>query len=82
MSKPHPLIDLSKPWGVIRFIHSDGKEREFYSMVNKLTGSRMTAFDKDPPGIDDPLKWVKSVFRDIRSKSQKVLDYQGTLHFQ
>ena len=77
----YALIETSKPWGVIRFIHSDGKNHEFYSVVNKLTGSRLTAFDDDPPGINDSIKWVKSVFRDIRIKAQ-ILEYKGTEHFQ
>lgn len=81
--KPLPLTDTSKPWGVIRFIHfRDGKEHEFYSVINEMTGSRMTAFDCDPPGIDDPMPWIKSVFRDIHKKSTKVLEFAGTKHFQ
>lgn len=78
-----PLIDESKPWGVIRFIHfRDGSERKFYSVVNEMSGSRLSAFDSDAPGIDDPMPWIKSVFSDIRKKSTKVLEYQGTKHFQ
>jgi hypothetical protein len=82
-TKPHPLCDMSEPWGVIRFIHfRDGSERKFYTMSNNMTGSRMTAFDDDPPDIDDPMPWIKSVFRDIRKKATKVLNYEGTKHFQ
>lgn len=82
-SKPHPLCDMTKPWGIIRFIHfRDGTERKFYTMVNEMSGSRLTAFDGDPPEIDDPMPWIKSVFRDIRKKATKVLSYQGTKHFQ
>ena len=73
---------MSKPWGVIRFIHfRDGSEREFYTMVNEMSGNRMTEFDNDPPGIDDDMKWIKSVFRDIRKKATKVLSYEGTKQF-
>ena len=76
-----PLTDLSKPWGVIRFICSlDNEEHEFYSVINKMSGSRLTAFDGDAPSIDDPMPWIKSVFRDIRRK-EKVLEFQGTKHF-
>lgn len=82
-TKPHPLCDTSKPWGVIRFIHfRDGSEREFYTMVNKLTGDRMTAFDNDPPGINDPMPWIKSMFKNIRKKARSVLSYEGTKHFK
>ena len=51
-------------------------------MVNQMTGSRMTAFDWEPPSIDDPIKWIKSVFRDIREKSEKVISQEGTKHFE
>jgi hypothetical protein len=80
-SKPHPLCDMEKPWSVIRFIHK-GSEREFYTMINTMTGDRMTAFDNDPPSINDPVKWIKSVFRDIHKRSDKVLNQQGTKHFK
>lgn len=70
------LCDLEKPWGVIHFIHK-GEPHEFYTMVNGLTGNRLTAFDCDPPSIDDPIKWIKSVFRDIRNKSEKVISQEG-----
>ena len=75
------LTDTKKPWGVIRFIHKDGTEHEFYSAVNEMSGSRLTAFDHEPPTIDDEMKWIKSVFRDIRKKTE-VLGYAGTKHFE
>lgn len=79
----HPLCDTTKPWGVIRFIHfRDGSEHKFYTMINEMTGNRMTAFDNDPPGINNEMNWIKSVFKDIRKKATKVLDYQGTKHFK
>lgn len=62
--------------GKIRFIHSDGKEHYFYCCVNDLSGSRLSAFDNDPPDIDQPLAYIKSVFRDIRKKA-KVLEDIG-----
>ena len=74
---------MSKPWGVIRFIHfRDGSERKFYTMVNEMSGSRLTAFDNDPPGIDESMPFIKSVFKGIRMKATKVLSYEGTKHFQ
>jgi hypothetical protein len=72
----HPLAQSGKPSGKIVFIHSDGTKRSFTSCVNRLTGSRMSYFDDSAPSIDDPLKWVKSVFRDIRLKA-KVLHSIG-----
>jgi hypothetical protein len=50
--KLHPLTDTKKPYGVIWFIH-EGKEQEFYSVVNEMSGSRLSAFNSDPPSIDD-----------------------------
>lgn len=80
-TKPHPLCAIDKPWGIIYFIHK-GKKRKFYTMINQMTGSRMTAFDWEPPSIDNPIKWIKSVFQDIREKSEKVISQEGTKHFQ
>lgn len=72
----HHLAQEGEKSGKIRFIHNDGKEHCFYSVVNRLTGSRLSAFDSDPPTIDDPLAYVKSVFRDIRAKAE-VLEVIG-----
>lgn len=72
----HSLARPNKPSGKIRFIHSDGKEHSFYSVINDMSGSRLSAFDSDAPSIDDTLAWVKSVFRDIRKKAQ-VLEVVG-----
>lgn len=72
----HKLAQKGAKSGKIRFIHSDGKEHYFYTVVNSLSGSRLSAFDSDAPSIDDPIKWIKSVFRDIRAKA-KVLEVIG-----
>ena len=59
--------------GKIRFIHfRDGKEHYFYSVINSLSGSRLSAFDDNAPTIDDSLKWVRSVFRDIKQKAEVI----------
>ncbi len=79
--KAPSLTDTKRPWGVIRFIHHDGTTHEFYSVINRMSGSRLSAFDSDAPGVDDNMAWVKSVFRDIRKKA-KVLGYIGTKHFE
>ncbi len=72
----HKLARPNTPAGKIRFIHSDGKEHYFYCVVNDLTGSRLTAFDSNAPDINEPLAWVKSVFKDIRKKA-KVIEVIG-----
>jgi hypothetical protein len=74
---------MNKPWGVIRFINfKDGSEYKFYTMVNEMSGNRLTAFDNDPPSINDSLPWIKSVFKDIRKNANEILSYEGTKHFQ
>lgn len=78
--EPRPLTDTEKPWGVITFIHSDGKEHLFYTAANEMSGNRLSAFDNAAPSIDDEISWIKSVFRDIRKKA-KVTGFGGTKHF-
>lgn len=74
----HPLARPGVLSGRIDFIHfRDGKKHYFYSCVNDMTGSRLSAFDSDPPTINDDLRWVKSVFRDIRKKATKVMSCIG-----
>lgn len=72
----HSLARPNVPSGQIKFIHSDGTKHTFYSVVNDLSGDRLSAFDSSAPSINDTLKWVKSVFRDIRAKA-KVLEVVG-----
>jgi hypothetical protein len=70
--KMHTLHDTSKKGGSIRFVRPNGSIHEFSSWVNSLTGDRLSAFDNNPPTVNDSLSWVKSVFRDIQSKNQVV----------
>lgn len=72
----HPLALRNRTSGKIRFIHGDGKEHYFYSVVNRMTGDRMSGFDNEAPTVNDTMRWVKSVFRDIRIKA-KVLEEIG-----
>jgi hypothetical protein len=74
----HPLHDSSATGGAIRFTHHDGSIREFYSWVNRLSGDRLSGFDNDPPSVNDPLKWARSVVRDIAAL-RPVLDRIGNL---
>jgi hypothetical protein len=41
-----------------------------------MTGDRMSGFDNEAPTVNDTMRWVKSVFRDIRIKA-KVLEEIG-----
>ena len=76
--KQHQLGDTDKPWGEIKFIHSDGEIWVFYSYVNEMSGARLSAFNNEGPTIGDSMAWVKSVFRDIRAKTE-VLECIGNL---
>jgi len=60
--------NLNKPWVFLRFTYK-GKEHTFESVVNSMTGDRMSSFDSEAPSVNDELKWVKSVIRDIFLKS-------------
>ena len=78
--KPPSLTDLSKPWAVILFIHSDGTEHIYYTAVNRLSGNRLSAFDHEAPSIGDNAR-VKSVFNNIRNKA-KVLGFAGSKQYR
>ncbi len=74
------LVDRSKPFGCISFIHfRDGSTKSFYSVVNEMSGNRLSAFGNNAPDIDDPVAWAKSVFRDIHKKATKVISCEGNL---
>ncbi len=83
MTTPHsinPLIDETKPWGLIKFKHSDNKEHSFYFGSNSLSGCIMCGFDDDAPYVNGGYKWIKSILRDIKKKA-KVLSYEGDKTF-
>ena len=80
MTDPSGIHSLARPnckSGKVRFIHTDGEEHSFYSVVNDLSGDRLSGFDSSAPSVNDTLKWVKSVFRDIRAKAPQVLEVVG-----
>jgi hypothetical protein len=73
------LANKKKPWGYVKFIHRDGKVHEFYSCVNRLNGDRLSAFDNHSPYVNETLKWAKSVFRDIFTRSKGILEFEGNI---
>ena len=73
----HKLARPGVKSGKIVFIHHDGKKHSFSTAVNDMSGSRLSWFDSDPPSIDDDMSWIKSVFRDIRKKSNGVVSCVG-----
>ena len=76
------IIDFKKAWVVVDFIHED-KNHYYYSVVNKMSGSRLSAFDGDAPFVDNSLKEVKAVLTNIKNRapiikvegSKTLLDY-------
>lgn len=79
---PPPLTDMSKPWGVIEFEHTDGTRHKFYCATNEMSGNQLSAFDNAPPCINLPTGEVKKMFKNIRTKARRIFGYAGTKHFQ
>lgn len=74
----HPLARQYELSGRIRFIHrEDGAEHTFSSCVNRLTGCRMSWFDSDAPDVDTPVSQIRTMFKNIRKKSAKVIESIG-----
>jgi hypothetical protein len=72
------LADPSKKSGTIRFVHfRDGTERRFTSVVNRLSGDRLSWFDDAAPSVGNDVRQVKRMFDSIRKKATKVLECVG-----
>lgn len=69
----HSLAARNKKSGKITFIRkADGQTHYFYSVINSLTGTRLSGFDSDAPYLDSELAWVQSVFKNIKAKEQVI----------
>jgi hypothetical protein len=68
----HPLTDPNFRGGKITFTHKDGSKHTFLSVVNEMTGDRLSSFDNAAPSINDSITWVKSVFSSIRRKANVI----------
>ena len=74
----HPLARSGVKSGQIKYVHfGDGLEHTFQTCVNDMTGDRLSWFDSRAPSVNDSLTWVRSVFKDIRKRSTKVLEVVG-----
>jgi hypothetical protein len=62
----HSLAQADKKAGLIRFTDENGATHVFASVVNRLTETRLSWFDSDPPIISDTDAWASSIFKDIR----------------
>lgn len=69
------LTDLDSPWIVVEFIHSDNTPHKFYSVVNQLSGNRLSAFDSAAPYIDQPLTEIRAIIKKIQSNAKDVKIY-------
>ena len=66
MKPKNSLIDPNSNWIVIKFVHvNDGQLHSYYSGVNTLSGSRLSAFDNNSPTIDEPWKDIKKTIKKI-----------------
>lgn len=75
MKDNNKIDSLARPnckSGKILFIHTDGKEHSFSTCINDLSGDRLSYFDFDPPYVNSEMKWIKSVFRDIKNKAKVI----------
>lgn len=75
--KIHPLCRHTEKAGLIRFIHSDGQEHSYYSCVNDLSGSRLSAFDGNRPTIGETIPEVRATFKAIKKKATRVIEVIG-----
>lgn len=73
----HPLALNGKPSGKIVFIHSDDQRHEYYSVINSLTGDRLSAFDNNAPTVNQSVKLVQTIFNNIRRKAKMVISVIG-----
>jgi tRNA/tmRNA/rRNA uracil-C5-methylase (TrmA/RlmC/RlmD family) len=72
------LADQTKKAGFIRFIHfRDGSERTFTSVVNTLSGDRLSWFDDAAPSVGNDVRQVKRMFDSIRRKATRVIECIG-----
>jgi hypothetical protein len=73
----HPLARPNALSGKIRFIHTDNTEHTYSTVVNDLSGNRLSWFDSNAPTINEKLSVVRGYFKKIRVKSLKVLSIEG-----
>jgi hypothetical protein len=76
-NKIHPLARAEEKSAFIRFVHIDKKEHTYSTCVNDLTGDRMSWFDNHAPDVNQPLREIKRMFKNINKKAVKVIEYQG-----
>lgn len=68
------MVDYDEKYVYMEFIHNE-KHITFYSLVNIMTGNRLTSFNNEPPRIDDSMNWVKKIIKGIKSKSKVNILY-------
>lgn len=73
------LVRKDAPFIEVRFIHSDGNEHYFYSVVNDLSGDRLSGFDHGAPTINESLASIRATVARIKHKALRVLSIDGNL---
>jgi len=72
------LADPKEKAGTIRFVHfRDGTERTFTSVVNRLSGDRLSWFDDQAPSVGNDVRQVEMMFDSIRRKATRVIECVG-----
>lgn len=73
--KKHSLCAEDAPYVFIRFhCYKQKKERDFYSCVNSLSGSRLSAFGSDAPSIGNEMAEICSILKGIKNKSEGIIE--------
>jgi hypothetical protein len=68
----HPLAQRNRISGEIYF-EKNGIEHKFASVINSMSGSRLTYFDHGAPTINDTKSWIQSVFKAIRKDKDATI---------
>ena len=60
---------------IIEFISEvDNKNHLYYSCVNLLSGDRLSAFDSNPPSINQDIEEIKKIIGNIKRKAIKIIN--------
>ena len=76
--KLHPLADPQHKAGQIVFLHAaDNTQHTLTSVVNSLSGDRLTWWDDESPDVHLTAAEVKRIFKDITARAAKVISCVG-----
>jgi len=76
------LSDENQKGIIIKFISEiDLKDHLYYSLVNSLTGDRLSGFDSGPPSINQSVSDIKSIIDKIRKQAVKIIYVKSSNYF-